>query len=57
METTRELMIKELIQYELEFLISNEQELKNVSEFFFNGGFHKYTDEQLKDLYITKILD
>lgn len=57
METTRELMIKELIKYELEFLISNEDKLEEVAEFFSNGGFSKYSDEQLKELYIDKILD
>jgi len=57
MGTTRELMIKELIKYELEFLIGNNEQLENVTEFFFNGGFSKHTDEQLKELYIDKILD
>jgi hypothetical protein len=57
MENTRKLMIKELIRYELYFLIDNKQELENVAEFFFNKGFSKYSDEQLTDLYITKILD
>ena len=57
MENTRKLMIKELIRYELYFLIDNKQELENVAEFFFNRGFSKYSDEQLTDLYITKILD
>jgi hypothetical protein len=57
METTRELMIKELIKYELEFLISNEDKLEEVTEFLCNGGFSNYTNERLKDIYITKILD
>jgi hypothetical protein len=57
METTRDLMINELIKYELEFLISNEHELEEVAEFLCNGGFSNYTDERLKDIYITKILD
>lgn len=57
METTREVMIYELIKYELEYLISNEDELEEVAEFFCNGGYSNLSDERLKDLYITKILD
>ena len=49
----RENLIFELTEYELNYLIENHDKhaIVEVAEFFANGGFNSYTNEQLEKKY------
>lgn len=53
--TVREKMILELTRFELEYLMDNPDLLTSVAEFFAEGGYDNYTDEQLKESYKDNI--
>lgn len=55
----RKQMIYDLIVYELEYMHSNfdKHSLSEVADFFANGGFDSWTDEELQkkhDLFINE---
>ena len=43
----REQMIEALTKYELEWLMENQDHLKEVAKFLAQGGFNACTDEEL----------
>jgi hypothetical protein len=47
----RKFLVKELIRYELERLIDNPEGLPEYVEFFFNGGFSRWTTDALQKKY------
>lgn len=52
---TREQKILALTKNELVFLIESPEWLKDVSEFFAEGGFTKMSDQEINDYYKTAI--
>lgn len=53
----RKQMINDLIEYELQFLISNPENISDVIEWIANGSILKLDDEKLKDLWVLKFED
>lgn len=51
---TRQEMIRKMNRHELEFLISDPGYLEIVTNFFTEGGYTVYSDEQLTNLWKTK---
>jgi hypothetical protein len=47
----RENLIFELTEYELIYLINNENAIVEVAEFFAKGGFNSWTNDQLEKKY------
>lgn len=47
----RKVLVRELIRYELECLIDNPEMLEEYIEFFFNGGFSRWTTDALQKKY------
>lgn len=49
----RKQMIEELTMFELEYLLSNDDKhtLSEVTDFFAEGGFNRWTDEKLEVKY------
>lgn len=52
---TRLEMIRELTEFELNFLIFNTSRIPEVSDFFADGGYNKYTDEELTISYKLRL--
>lgn len=55
-EPSREDMIWQLTKYELDYFVGYPSLVKEMTNFFINGGFGSYTEEQLTELYNDKIL-
>lgn len=55
-QTSRENMIRDLTMYELRYFLDNPTLLPEFTNFFKEGGFGSYTEEQLTELYNDKIL-
>lgn len=55
-EKSREDMIRELTKYELDYFLGEPSLVRELTNFFSEGGFSSYTDEQLTILYNDKIL-
>lgn len=51
---TRQEMIRKMNRHELEFLISNPDYLEIVTNFFTEGGYTVYSNEQLTNIWKTK---
>jgi hypothetical protein len=47
-ELTREVMIRDLTKFEIEYLIGDNHLLNEMIEFFSKGGFTIYDDKHLK---------
>lgn len=50
-------MIYDLTKHELEWLIENPDDVANVSVFFTDGGFNRYTDIELIRKHQIKFFD
>lgn len=55
-EPSREDMIRDLTMFELRYFLGEPSLVRELTNFFSEGGFSSYTDEQLTELYNDKIL-
>jgi hypothetical protein len=54
---TRNEMIKEMTCYELGFLIDHTEHLSDIADFFIQGGYSTFSDENLLRLYNETYVD